>query len=314
MPLSPELKPLIEEAAKMPPFTTVTIQEARRIIAGMGEGGDWSLPPPEPAEVFDRTVPGPAGPIPVRIYKPGTPGPHPLMAYFHGGGFALGGLDTDDAMCRHYCVEADCVVVSVDYRLAPENPFPAAPDDCYAVTVWAMGEGAKELGIDPDRTVTAGMSAGGNLATVIPAMLRDRGARQVKAQLLQVPVTDVAGEPETASYAEFATGYMLPAVEMYWFWDMYGPGPLRYHAYAAPLRSGTLEGLPPALVLTAECDVLRDEGEAYAKKLAAAGVEVEHHRINGINHLMGAFTAKSEISRRVIALQMDWLRKVFGTA
>lgn len=314
MPLAPELKPLIEEAARMPPFTTVSIEEARRIIAGMGDGGGWSLPPPEPAHVYERTIPGPAGPIPVRIYRPAGLGPFPLMVYFHGGGFALGGLDTDDAMCRHYCVGAGCVVVSVDYRLAPENPFPAAPEDCYAVTVWAMGEGAAELGIDPGSTVTAGMSAGGNLATVIPAMLRDRGQKQVRAQLLQVPVTDVSGEPETASYAEFAVGYMLPAVEMYWFWDMYAPGDLRYHAYAAPLRSGALTGLPPALVLTAECDVLRDEGEAYAQKLRQAGVAVEHHRINGINHLMGAFTAKSDISRRVIALQMDWLNKVFSQA
>lgn len=314
MPLAPELKPLIEEAARMPPFTTVSIEEARRIIAGMGDGGGWSLPPPEPAHVYERTIPGPAGPIPVRIYRPASLGPFPLMVYFHGGGFALGGLDTDDAMCRHYCVGAGCVVVSVDYRLAPENPFPAAPEDCYAVTVWAMGEGAAELGIDPGSTVTAGMSAGGNLATVIPAMLRDRGQKQVRAQLLQVPVTDVSGEPETASYAEFAVGYMLPAVEMYWFWDMYAPGGLRYHAYAAPLRSGALTGLPPALVLTAECDVLRDEGEAYAQKLRQAGVAVEHHRFNGINHLMGAFTAKSDISRRVIALQMDWLNKVFSQA
>ncbi len=312
MPLSPELKPIIEELARMPFFNTMPITEARRIIAEIGAGG-WSEPLAAVCKISERTIDGPAGPIQLRVYHPKTDGPHPLMVYFHGGGFALGNLDTDDTMCRCYCAQAECVVVSVDYRLAPEHKFPAAPNDCYAAVIWAMGKGAAELNIDPARCVTAGMSSGGNLATVVAIMLRDRQQRQVAGQLLVVPVTDCAGEPETASYAEFAVGYMLPAIEMYWFWDMYTDRADRHHPYAAPLRAQNLSTLPPALVITAECDVLRDEGEAYAKRLIEAGVVVTAKRYEGINHLVCAFTSVSPISRNAVADQIQWLRKIFAT-
>lgn len=313
MPLSPELKPIIEEAASMPFFNTMPVEEARRAIAEMSAGdAGWSLPAPEPAEVEDRAIPGPSGDIPVRIYTPEGEGPFPLLMWFHGGGFVLGNLDQDDGACRKYCVDAGCVVVSVDYRLAPEHKFPAAPDDCLAATEWARGEGASSINVDPERVIIGGMSAGGNLAAVLSLMIRDRGLKPVKGQLLQVPVTDCAGDPETASYAEFATGYMLPAIEMYWFWDLYTARPEdKHHPYAAPLRAEDLSNLPPAFLMTAECDVLRDEGEAYAKRLREAGNDLTAKRYAGVNHLMCAFTAISETSRQAVQDQIDWLKATF---
>ncbi|TDQ61997.1 acetyl esterase [Maritalea mobilis] len=312
MPLSPEIRAIIDEASQKPLFNTMPIEEARAFIAKMSEGAGWSESLPELGKIYDRTVRGPAGDIPVRVYRPKGDGPFPLVVYFHGGGFALGDLNIDDAMCQRYCHEAEAVVVSVDYRLAPEHKFPAAPEDCYAVTVWAMGDGAAELEIDPERAVTAGMSAGGNLATVVPMMLRDRGEKQVKGQLLQVPVADCPGDPETQSYQQFASGYMLPAEEMYWFWDMYTDKDTRQHPYAAPLRSDDLANLPPAFVLTGECDVLRDEGEAYAAKLKQAGVEVQAIRYDGVDHFVCAFTAVSPISRRAVADKIAWLKDIFA--
>lgn len=323
MPIRPELLPILEVANAMPLFNAMPLAEARRLIS---QPKPWSREVPGLASVEDRVIDGPAGTLPVRVYRPASreaevAGLLPLVVYFHGGGFLLGDLEIDDSLCREYCAGAGCVVLSVGYRLAPEHKFPAGAMDCLAATRWALGPGAAELSTDPRRTVTAGMSAGGNLATVVALQLRDlQTASQgtgpgLAGQLLLVPVTDYSGDPETASYRENARGYMLPAEEMYWFWREYLNDPAeRFNPYAAPLRASDLSGLPPALVITAEFDVLRDEGEAYARRLREAGCAVQAIRCEGMNHLVSTFTAVSDVSRQAVADQVAWLKQVFATA
>jgi acetyl esterase len=238
---------------------------------------------PEPvARVEDRTVPGPAGDVPVRVYWPEGEGPLPVIVYFHGGGWVMCGLDTHDASCRSLTNGVGAVVVSVDYRLAPEHRFPAAVDDCYAVTAW-VAEHAAELGADPDRLAVAGDSAGGNLGAVVALVARDRGGPPLRFQLLVYPVID--GTMASASYRDNAEGYFLTADGMAWYWDQYVPAPAdRSAPHASPIAAADLSGLPPALVVTAEYDPLRDEGEAYGRRLQEAGVPCDVRRYDGMFH------------------------------
>ena len=232
--------------------------------------------------VEDRTLPGPDGEIPVRIYAPNSDSPLPVLVFFHGGGWVIGSIETHDTTCRQLAAGTGCLVVSVDYRLAPENTFPAAPDDCYAATAW-VAEHAAEIGGDPARIAVGGDSAGGNLAAVISLMARDRGGPNLAHQLLIYPVTDYAFE--TPSYSENAEGYMLTLPMMKWFWNHYLADPADGAGeWASPLRAADLSGLPTATVLTAEFDPLRDEGEAYAKRLGEAGVKTQLTRYDGVFH------------------------------
>jgi acetyl esterase len=232
--------------------------------------------------VVDRRIPGPAGDIPVRVYTPNGTAPFPLLVYFHGGGWVLGGIDTHDGTCRSLANGAGCVVVSVDYRLAPEHRYPAAAEDCCAATQWAAAHAA-ELGADARRVAVGGDSAGGNLAAVVALMARDRGGPALVLQLLIYPATDARFD--TASYRDNADGYLLTAADMRWFWDHYlGDSGRGAEPYASPLRAADLSGLPPALVITAEFDPLRDEGEAYAKRLEDAGVASRLSRYDGMIH------------------------------
>jgi acetyl esterase len=272
---SPEVQAYIDALSAVFPDMGTTCHdavEARRIMAAMP---DLGLPEVELASVEDRTIPGD---IPVRIYTPhGEGSPGPVTVYFHGGGWALCDLDTHDRTVRKLARAADSVVVSVDYRLAPEARFPAAAEDAYAATAWA----AEELG--PTLLAVAGDSAGGNLAAVVAQMARDRGGPAVDHQLLVYPVIDHACD--TDSFRENASGYFLSEINMRWYWEQYlGPDGDGSHPYASPLRAEDLSGLPPATVVTAELDPLRDEGEAYAEALAAAGVPVAVYRAEGMFH------------------------------
>jgi acetyl esterase len=218
----------------------------------------------------------------VRIYWPEGRSPAPLVVFFHGGGFVLCSLDTHDELCRALCRESGAVLVSVDYRLAPEAPYPAAADDCYAALAWAVSHAA-ELGADPTRVAVAGDSAGGNLAAATALRARDLGGPALRHQCLIYPVTDCRFD--TPSYIENAEGYFLTAETMRWFWSHYLQDMGRAaEPYASPLRAPSLAGLPPALVITAEYDPLRDEGEHYAQALSAAGVPTTFRRYDGMIH------------------------------
>ena len=284
MPLTAETEALLQARAEagLPELHTLSAPQARDQMRQMRE----AMGPIEPeavARVEDRSIPGPAGEIAVRIYWPGGEGPHPLLVFFHGGGWVIGDLDSHDGTCRSLTNAAGCVVVAVDYRLAPEHRYPAAPEDCFAATRWAVDH-ADELGADASRVAVAGDSAGANLAAVVALMARDRGGPALGSQLLAYPVTDHGFG--TASYKANGGGsYGLSDGAMRWFWDLYldadedGAQP-----YASPLRAEDLSGLPRALVITAQYDPLRDEGEAYAQRLTAAGTPTTYTCYEGVVH------------------------------
>jgi acetyl esterase len=309
MPLDPEAEAVLSvmgAVGEIDPFQ-LQPEQLRAAFAQMpGEASGPELPRVEMHE-----VPGPAGPIPVRVYTPPGDGPHPALVYFHGGGWVLCGLDTHDATCRELAVGAGCVVVSVDYRLAPEAKFPAAPEDCYAATVWTLKE-AEHLGIDPRRIAVGGDSAGGNLAAVVSLLCRDRRGPELVHQLLIYPVTSHAFD--TPSYQQNGKGYFLSAGMMRWFWHHYLPDEAEgANPLASPLRAEDLRGLPSATVLTAEYDPLRDEGRAYAERLEAAGVTTRYTNYPGVFH--GFFAMTNEIPRARAAVDETCraLREAFGS-
>jgi len=266
-------------AAGMPPLGSASVAETRQAFDGIAAFGG-PLAPVDHVE--DRRIPGPAGQIPVRIYAPQASGTLPVLVYYHGGGWVIGTFDTHEAVCRHLAKQAGAMVVAVDYRLAPEHKFPAAAEDCYAATCW-VASNAATLGIDAHRLAVGGDSAGGNLAAVVSLMARDRGGPSIAFQLLVYPVTDHSYD--TPSYRENADGYLLTKEAMVWFWDHYLREPADgANAYASPLRAASLAGLPRAMVITAEYDPLRDEGEAYARRLRESGVDVVLKRYDGIIH------------------------------
>jgi acetyl esterase len=247
----------------------------------------------------------------VRIYTPAGSGPFPVLVFFHGGGWVIGDLDTQDGACRALANGAGCLVVSVGYRLAPEHKFPAAPDDTYAATKWVAANAAS-INADPARIAVGGDSAGGNLTAVTAQMARQRGGPRLAFQLLIYPVTD--GACDTASYRDNADGYLLTKEMMLWFWNHYVRNPEeRFNSMASPLRAQSLKGLPPALVQTAEFDPLRDEGEAYAARLQEAGVPVKLTRYDGMIH--GFFGMASVIDRATTAIgeAAEALRSAFAT-
>jgi acetyl esterase len=234
--------------------------------------------------VVNRTLPGPAGEVPVRIYSPAGvgSGPLPALAWFHGGGWVFGSLDSADFVCRGIANRAGCHVISVDYRLAPEAKFPAAVDDCFAVIKW-IADHAADLDVDADRIAVGGDSCGGNLAAVVAQLARAQGGPPLAFQVLVYPITNHSFD--TPSYRDYGDGYFLTRDAMLWFWNHYlkevGDGNC---SLASPLRATTLAGLPPAIVITAEFDPLRDEVEAYAARLRADGVTVELVRYDSQIH------------------------------
>ncbi len=306
MPLNPQAQAMIDlMAGNEPDPSRLSIDEMRAMpIAALTHE-------PPVGTVENRTLSLNGAAIPVRIYTPNTNGPHALMVYFHGGGFVLCGLDTHDSTCRTLCNGTGAVVVSVDYRLAPEHKYPAAAEDCYAATLWAA-EHASELGADAQRMVVAGDSAGGNLAAVVALMARDRlgsdnAPLNICYQVLIYPATDC--NFETASYRDNAEGYFLSASVMRWFWEQYLPDEsAAAQSYACPLKAD-LAGLPPALVITAEYDPLRDEGEAYAQQLLAAGVRTELIRYSGQIHGFVGMADAIDDGARALATIADKTRQ-----
>lgn len=239
--------------------------------------------PPALARVEDREIPGPGGTIPVRIYTPGHEPLCPVVVYFHGGGWFMGDLDTHDVLCRKLALASASIVVAVDYRLAPEHPFPAAVDDAYAAVAWASAN-AGTIGGDPGRIAVAGDSAGANLAAVVTILARDRKGPSIAAQVLFYPATDMT-EFATDSHRAFAEGYYLTRRYLEVFRSLYAPDPKDWSdPRISPLLAPSLADLPPAVVVTAGFDPLRDEGEAYASRLAADGVPVVRKRCDGIIH------------------------------
>jgi len=280
--LDPQAQSLLEamKASGQPPLFTLPVPDARR-----ARRRQLVVHPPrvQIANVEDDLVPGPLGGIPLRWYRPSPEAGLPVALYFHGGGWAVDDLDTHDHLCRRLASRSQAVVVSVAYRRGPEHPYPAAVEDAYAATQWVAAAG-RERGADPARLAVAGDSAGGNLATVATLLCRDRRGPAVRFQALAYPVTDY-WQAGRASYDQYAEGYTLSRDFMKWTFQQYLPDSFdRADPYLFPLRAADLSGLPAALIVTAEFDPLRDEGRAYAERLRAAGVAVEHLHLDDQMH------------------------------
>lgn len=263
-------------------------------------------PGPDVGEIIDGVLPGAAGDLNYRLYRPDTPGPHPVVVYYHGGGWVLGSHDSDDPLCRDLCVRADCLIVSVDYRHGPEHRFPAAPDDALAAARW-VADHAIELGGRSHAIAVAGYSAGANLAAVVAQQARGTDL-EITAQLLLTPVTDY--DPTRPSYTDNGEGYLLTTSLMEWFWNHYADPDQRHDVRAAPLRNPDLAGLPPAVVIACEFDPLRDEGIAYAEAIAAAGVPVTqifgrghtHTSLGMVDVVISGAPVRAEIAEALRAL------------
>jgi acetyl esterase/lipase len=310
--LDPQMKAVLDQAAAAggKPFHQMTPVEARHAIDTLFaafRGTSVTV-----GKVEDRKIPGPAGQIPVRIYTPAGAGPFGALVFFHGGGWVIGNIETHDATCRQLTAGADCVTISVDYRLAPEHKFPAGPEDCYAATKW-VAENCTSLNAAPNRLAVGGDSAGGNLAAVVALMARERGGPQLAFQLLIYPATDCADD--TASQREFAQvspDYLLSRADMEWFWGHYlGPNDRR-NPIACPSLAKSLANLPPAFVQTAELDPLRDEGEAYAEALRKAGVSAKLKRYNGVCHGFFSMASMIDKGRQAVADACAELRSAIG--
>jgi acetyl esterase len=281
MSVDPQVQVVLDslEAMGGPKLVDGTPQEARAAFAQMTAAIG---PPPGGAVVVeDRVVPGSGVDVPVRIYRPENEGLLPVVVYFHGGGWVIGSVETHDDGCRRIALGVPAVVVSVDYRLAPEHCFPAAVGDCFDATKWVSSHAA-ELGADVRRLAVAGDSAGANLGAVVARRARDGGGPPIAFQLLVYPVTDLTRS--FGSYVENAEGYLLTAKDMEWFIGHYVDDADLRHPDASPLFAESLAGLPPALVITAEFDPLRDEGEAYAQRLREAGGLATMSRYDGMIH------------------------------
>jgi acetyl esterase len=311
MPLDPQAKALFDflGLTELAPLETLTAQEARARFEALAEARRQVATEPVD-QVRDMLVPGPAGEIPVRVYSPKAQSPLPALIYFHGGGWVLGDLESHDHVCRALANSVPCAVISVDYRLAPEHKFPAAVDDSYAATHWIANH-AGELGVDPSRISVGGDSAGGNLAAVVSQIARDRGGPNIIYQLLIYPGTDM--QMSMPSIDENAEGPLLTKAAMHWFVNHYlrSEGD-RTDPLASPLLASNLRGLPPAFILTAECDPLRDEGEAYGRRLEDAGVTVKVQRYEGMPHGFFSFGAALDGGRRAFADATSRLRSAFA--
>ncbi|WP_309229726.1 alpha/beta hydrolase [Blastococcus sp. TML/M2B] len=277
--LQPDVSAVLEAMAQLdlPPLESMPPEQLRAFMDTLNADRPQG---PDVGEVRDGVLLGPAGDLAYRLFRPASPGPHPVVLYFHGGGWVIGDQVSDEPLCRDLCVRADAVVVSVDYRHGPEARYPAAVEDAEAALHWVAAH-TGELGGLPDQLVVAGWSAGANLAAVVAQRARDAGGPALRGQLLITPVTD--STMATGSYRENAEGYVLTAGVMRYFWDHYCDEDRRSEPAASPLR-GRLDDLPPAIVVTAEFDPLRDEGIAYAEALRAAGVPVEHVNAHGHTH------------------------------
>lgn len=309
MPVDPQVQVYLDQMASlnMPPMSSMTPEVIRQAIAAQTALYE---PTEEVARVENRAIPGPAGEIPVRIYTPQGEGPFPALVFFHGGGWVICTLDTHDGQCRSLVNGAGCVVVSVDYRLAPEHKFPAAPEDCYAATKW-VAEHAAEINGDASRLAIGGDSAGGNLTAVVAQMARDQGGPRLVFQLMIYPATNFTAQ--TISIQENGDGYGLTVEDMDWFSNHYlNNEEDRLNPLASPALAKDLSNLPPALIITAEYDPLRDEGEEYGRLLQAAGVPVTISRYDGVIHGFFGMAAILDKARAAIDEASQALRTAFA--
>lgn len=310
MPLDKQVEGFLKqlEEAGGPPINTLAPEMARQAMA---QTAAFRGEPDPVAEIIDRSIPGPRGEIPVRIYTPDGSGPFPAVVYFHGGGWVVGDLETVHTICTMLAHRAQAVVVSVDYRLAPEHKFPAAVDDAYAATEWVAAH-AEELHADPNRLAVAGDSAGGNLTAVVSLLARDRKGPKLCGQVMFFPVTDAS--MQTASYRENAENYFLTQDMMAWFFNHYVNDPSEANdVRLSPMKVADASGLPPAFVATAEFDPLRDEGEAYAEKLRRAGNAVTAKRYDGMIHDFILFCGIIDRAKEAIDDAVAFLHQVFQT-
>lgn len=310
MPLDPQIKPIIDQAASAgaPPLSSLTPTQARAAFRALFK--NFGGTPAPIAKSEDRAIPGPAGEIGLRIYTPQGKGPFPALMFFHGGGWVVGDLDTHDPLCRALTNEARCITVAVDYRRAPEHKFPAAAEDCYAASQWVARNGAA-IGATHAQLAVCGDSAGGNLSAAVCLMARARKDLQVGYQLLMYPALDAA--LQTKSMTEYAQGYLLTRDDMVWFWGHYlRGGEDRSNPYACPSAARDLSGLPPAMIITAEFDPLRDEGEAYAKRLEEAYVPMVLKRYEGMTHGFMSMASIVDKGREAIGAAASHLKAAFG--
>lgn len=300
MPLDPQFKPLVEMYAQLPPLGELPLDVLR------------GAPPPNPNAtsvdaVMDRRIPGPGGELPVRIYRSGTGSDLPLLLFMHGGGFVLGNLDTHDDLARDLTAGTGCVTVSVGYRLAPEHPYPAATDDCFAALKWAAAN-ARNLGADPAQLVVIGDSAGGNLAAVTSLRARDEAGPPVAAQVLIYPTADLTAPMLPAPDGMF---YILSPHTRKFFNESYLGDPAQATlSYVSPGLADSLANLPPTLLITAEFDPLCAQGEALAQRYSQAGVDVSHTRYDGAIH--GFATFPVPMRARVLEEVTGWLTTKLG--
>jgi len=310
--LEPRLRPLVKLARRRGNDLSIPMATRRAEGARLARAGGWMAMRPglAPAATTDHLIPVAGGQINVRIMRPPGTGPYPLYVFLHGGGWCVGGLEERDPRCRAISAGAQCVVASVDYRLAPENQFPTAPEDCYAALCHLV-EHAAELDIDPDRVAIGGESAGGNLAAAVCLMSRDRQGPRLCHQWLDVPQTD--GTFSQAGHREVPDGYLLDAGTIRDFLVHYLADPAdATNPYCSPLLAEDLSGLPPAWIMTAEFDQLRGDGEAYAEALSAAGVPAHHVRLAGHIHPSFAFTRLLASSRAYEANAIAALAAAFA--
>lgn len=314
MPLDPQAELVINlvKQSGLPEFWQLTPDQAREQY--LMRVGKLALK----EDIFrtsDRRIPGPGSELPIRIYEPRErkPGERlPVLLWFHGGGFVIGDLDTHDSACRALAKQADCLVVAVAYRLAPEFKFPAGVEDSMAALRWVASH-ARELGGDPERMAVAGDSAGGNLAAVCALMARNDGHPRLVFQLLVYPCT--APEPETASHHKFAEGYVLTRNGITWFYKQYVRSPKDFQDFRfAPLVADDLSNLPPALVIVAGYDPLRDEGVEYTRRLIEAGNRVVLANYEGMIHGFYLMGGAVDAAKRAIAQSAAALREAFASA
>ena len=315
----PQMKAVLDQLAVLggKPIPTLTAAQARKqpgppdaVKALLKKRNGGALPPPEPvAKVENKSVPGPAGKIPVRVYTPEVTAPFPVLVYIHGGGWVIASIDAYDSSARALANAAKCVVVSVSYRYAPENPFPASHEDCYAATQFVM-KNAAQFGGDPKRVAIAGESAGGNMAAAVCLMARDRRGLMPVYQLLVYPIADT--RLNTPSYQENANAKPLSKPLMAWFFRQAIKNPRDADSrYLAIVRNPNLRGVPPATVITAQIDPLRSESKAYADRLTASGIAVRYRNYEGVTHEFFGMGAVVDKAKDAIAFAAEGLRSAF---
>lgn len=310
MPLDPQIQAMVDMAPPMPPLATLDVAALR---ASVRETSLAAPPLDVPlGHIFDRRVPGPCGDLDVRIYQPQGEGPFPVLVYFHGGGWVVGDLDTQDSICRGLCHDAGCMVMSVAYRLAPEHKFPAAAEDAYAAVLWAAANAA-EFGGDPSRLAVGGDSAGAVLCGGLTLRARDEDGPRLLGQVLFYGSMIYELDAPTPSLSEYSDGPWLRLEDIAYFWEQYLPdvGNDQLNPLACPARAADHANLPPAFVGTAECDPTRDSAERYGEKLLAAGVPVEARRYAGMPHGFVSMVAIVPTARRAVEDAGAWLRERF---